>query len=126
MLQRARGAPPRSTDEPSGTTTPKAHEAAVSTGSPSSESDVSEATREREEQYDRWLENMRVIETLREYVRSRLDRRDFIAEEAERARLERDGDAMDVDVRSPKHTSHEMPRSKDGPSLYPILPVPGS
>lgn len=122
MLQRARGAAPRPAEAPtSGAATPKASEAALSVGSPSSESDVSDATREREEQYDRWLENMRTIETLREYVRRRLDTKDYLDE----AGRSRDVDAMDVDVKSPQAAPTSLPK-KEGNSLYPILPVPGS
>lgn len=127
MLQRARGAPPRSIAEEQAAAVPAsspkhAPAAAAETenaASPASSesSDVSEATREREEQYDRWLENMRVIEGLREYVRGRLDRREFENEAAA------DADAMDVDsVKSPKLP---IKAAKEN-SLYPILPVPGS
>lgn len=119
MLQRARGAPPRSPEEQSGKTTPKASESALSVGSPSSESDVSEATREREEQYDRWLENMRVIESLREYVRGRLERKEFSTDEERR-----ESEAMDVDPRSPRSPVQSAP--KEGSSLYPILRMPGA
>lgn len=66
MLQRARGGPPplpRKDKNNSGTSTPKASESVVSAGSSSSESAASDATREREEQYDRWLENMRIVDT---------------------------------------------------------------
>ncbi|KAL7785529.1 hypothetical protein V8C37DRAFT_317603 [Trichoderma ceciliae] len=133
MLQRARGAPPppppRSSDEPSGAVTPKASDSAASVGSPSSESDVSDGTREREEQYDRWLENMRVIEALREYVRGRLERRDFMDDYASVGRIRKDVDAMDLDgkPRSPRSPlANERPKSKESTSLYPILPVPGT
>ncbi|KAH6610766.1 pH-response transcription factor pacC [Trichoderma cornu-damae] len=132
MLQRARGAPPpppppRSSDEPSGAATPKASDSAASVGSPSSESsDVSDATREREEQYDRWLENMRVIEALREYVRGRLERRDFVDEYACIGRIRRDVDAMDLDGKPRSPLTNERPKSKESTSLYPILPVPGT
>lgn len=119
MLQRARGAPPRSPEEQSGKTTPKASESALSVGSPSSESDVSEATREREEQYDRWLENMRVIESLREYVRGRLERKEFSTDEERR-----ESEAMDVDPRGPRSPVQSAP--KEGSSLYPILRMPGA
>ncbi|KAK5989999.1 putative pH-response transcription factor pacC [Cladobotryum mycophilum] len=126
MLQRARAAPPppRSPEE-SRATTPKASESAQSVGSPSSDSDVSEATREREEQYDRWLENMRVIETLRDYIRGRLHRHEFA--DGEHSTLERDPDAMDIDSRASKSpVVAERPKPKEATSLYPILPVPGS
>lgn len=121
LLQRARGALPTRPVEPtSAATTPKAAPAADSPSSPSSESDTSEATRERDEQYDRWLENMRVIEGLREYVRGRLERREY--EESER-----DGEAMDVDAKSPQPPApRTLTKGKEGNSLYPILPVPGS
>lgn len=124
MLQRARGAPPRSVDDSNGAPAPKASESALSLGSPSSESDMSEATREREEQYDRWLENMRVIESLREYVRGRLDRKEYV-EEADREN-KKDADSMDVDARSPRSQTPEMRHPKEGSSLYPILRMPGA
>lgn len=123
MLQRARGAVPR--PEPP-TSTPRACESGPSSvGSPSSESDASETTREREEQYDRWLENMRVIETLREYVRGRLERREFDEEsnssEAPGSPRGPPAEAMDVDAKSPAPQHKELP----GPSsLYPILRMP--
>lgn len=125
LLQRARGPLPSRAVEPapSGATTPKAPAPAVeSPASPASESsDVSDATREREEQYDRWLENMRVIEGLREYIRGRLERREYIKDGADR-----DADAMDVDVKSPQMPPRTLGKGKEGNSLYPILPVPGS
>jgi hypothetical protein len=124
MLQKARTIPPiRPTEESSGRTTPKAGDSALSVGSPSSESDVSEATRDREEQYDRWLENMRVIENLREYVRGRLDRRDFSSSGVAET-CNNDVDAMDVDVKSPPRQPISL--REGGSSLYPRLPVPGS
>jgi hypothetical protein len=127
MLQRSRAAPPpapRSTEEHSGASTPKASESALSVGSPSSESEASssDSTRERDEQYDRWLENMRVIETLREYVRGRLSRREFEHEEQSL----RYAEAMDVDVKSPKPAAKEASLPKEGSSLYPILRLPES
>ncbi|KAM4057055.1 hypothetical protein HRG_003905 [Hirsutella rhossiliensis] len=132
MLQRARGMPPPRPAEESGRVTPKAGDSALSVGSPSSESD-SESIKEREEQYDRWLENMRVIESLREYVRGRLERKEFV-DEAERAKAEQAdkdkaavGEAMDVDVKSPKSPVKQVLGSREGAlSLYPVLPVPGS
>ncbi|KAM0562129.1 hypothetical protein ACHAPJ_002573 [Fusarium lateritium] len=126
MLQRARGGPlplPHE-DSTSGASTPKASESALSVGSPSSESDVSDATREREEQYDRWLENMRVIETLREYVRGRLERKEFV-EDGE-ARRPSNADAMDVDPKSPQPPARELGTPREGSSLYPILRMPGA
>ena len=141
MLQRARVGPlPRPVEEPNGgSTTPKAiSESALSASSPSSESDQSETTREREEQYDRWLENMRVIEGLREYVRGRLHRKEFSSDASlssstirpsplsSALKVEEDnGDAMDVDVKSPKpsEATHGDPRPA---ALYPPLRMPGA
>jgi len=125
MLQRARGAPPRSApEERDGASTPKASEAV---SSPSSEdTDVSESTREKEVEYDRWLENMRVIESLREYVRGRLERRDYLEEGEQRSR-ERSAEPMDVDVKSPKSPAAREPsHPREGSSLYPILRMPGA
>ncbi|KFA55859.1 hypothetical protein S40293_01956 [Stachybotrys chartarum IBT 40293] len=130
MLQRGRAAPlPRPHEDTSGTATPKTSESALSIGSPSSESDASDASRERDEQYDRWLENMRVIETLREYVRGRLSRREFEQEreqEQQRQEQRRYSEQMDVDVKSPKSVTREINHPKEGSSLYPILRLPGS
>ncbi|KND95068.1 pH-response transcription factor [Tolypocladium ophioglossoides CBS 100239] len=128
MLQRARAAPPpppRSVED-SGKTTPKAGESALLVGSPSSESD-SDSTKEREEQYDRWLENMRVIESLRDYVRRRLDRKEYV-EDCDNADKDRkESDAMDIDVKSPRSPAKQPLSPKEGvSSLYPVLPVPGS
>ncbi|KAL6859630.1 pH-response transcription factor pacC [Trichoderma novae-zelandiae] len=126
MLQRARGAPPRSSEEPSGAATPKASESAASTGSPSSESDASEATRERDEQYEMWVDNMRVIEALREYLRGRLERREYEEECSGLGRIRREVDAMDLDGKPRSPLAHERPKSKESSSLYPVLPVPGT
>ncbi|KAM0341948.1 hypothetical protein ACHAPQ_000252 [Fusarium lateritium] len=126
MLQRARGPLPlpQPQEDMSGASTPKASESALSVGSPSSESDTSDATREREEQYDRWLENMRVIETLREYVRGRLERKEFVDEN--KSPRPSHADAMDVDPKSPQPPSRELNTPREGSSLYPILRMPGS
>ncbi|KAG5926541.1 hypothetical protein E4U53_003058 [Claviceps sorghi] len=127
ILQKARIIPPiRPVEETSGAvggrTTPKPGDSAVSVGSPSSESDTSE-TKESEEQYDRWLENMRVIETLRDYVRGRLERKDFEQDdEVETARKE--GDSMDLDKKSPPRQPITL--REGGSSLYPRLPIPGT
>lgn len=129
MLQRARGPlppPPRSSDEPSGAATPKASESAASVGSPSSESDASDASRERDEQYEKWLENMRVIEALRDYVRGRLERRDFVDEYPSVGGIRKEVDAMDLDGKPRSPLANERPKAKESTSLYPILPVPGS
>ncbi|KAL2752514.1 hypothetical protein ACRALDRAFT_1065632 [Sodiomyces alcalophilus JCM 7366] len=79
MLQRANPAPrpaeaPTSAPAP-GPGPPKSE---PPRGSPSSESETSESARDREEKYDQWLENMRTIEALREYIRDRIARNDFI------------------------------------------------
>ncbi|KAH7328584.1 hypothetical protein B0I35DRAFT_473269 [Stachybotrys elegans] len=125
MLQKARAAPPRPYEDVSGASTPKASESAMSIGSPSSESEASDGSRERDEQYDRWLENMRVIETLRKYVQGRLTRREFVEDE-DMHRGGRDAEAMDVDMRSPRSPLRELNHPKEGSSLYPILRMPGS
>lgn len=133
MLQRARGAPPRLVvEERRGSATPKASESAPSVSSPSSESDTSESVKEREEVYEKWVENMRAIETLRDYVRSRLQRHDFEDEPTGGpSPIKKEGgvDAMDVDpkdAKSPKSSvkSHDGP--KEGSSLYPLLRMPGA
>ncbi|KAG6001722.1 hypothetical protein E4U43_001253 [Claviceps pusilla] len=124
ILQKARTIPPiRPVEETSGRTTPKPGDSAPSIGSPSSESDASETTKESEEQYDRWLENMRVIETLREYIRGRLERKDFEQDEEAEANR-RDENAMDLDVKSPPRQPIGL--REGGSSLYPRLPIPGS
>ncbi|KJZ71803.1 pH-response transcription factor pacC [Hirsutella minnesotensis 3608] len=130
MLQKARARdmpPPSRGAEDSGRVTPKASESAQSVGSPSSESD-SESIKEREEQYDRWLENMRVIESLREYVRWRLERKEYAGDDGEAGENRKSsGEAMDVDVKSPKSPAKQpLPLREGGSSLYPVLPVPGS
>ena len=107
--------------------TPKAGDSALSVGSPSSESD-SESTKEREEQYDRWLENMRVIESLREYVRGRLSHKEY-AEDGDGAsdKDRKDSDAMDVDAKTPPSPARQVVGLEGGgSSLYPVLPVPRS
>ncbi|KAG6038523.1 hypothetical protein E4U41_004116 [Claviceps citrina] len=125
ILQKARTIPPiLPVEEASGRSTSKQPgDSAASIGSPSSESDTSEATKEREEQYDRWLENMRVIEKLREYVRGRLQRNDFAQDDEDEA-PPADGDAMDVDVKSSPRQPIGL--REGGSSLYPRLPLPGS
>jgi hypothetical protein len=128
MLQRASNGATRMLEgSPSPpATTPKSSESApLSVGSPSSESDVSDAAREREEQYDRWLEHMRTIEALREYVRDRLDRKEYIEEAAAAARAERHresgSDAMDIDT-EPTGTNV----SPAAAPLYPLLRLNGN
>ncbi|KAH7112758.1 hypothetical protein B0J13DRAFT_421309, partial [Dactylonectria estremocensis] len=70
-------------DNTSYATLPEASMSALSTGTPCFESDIFDATREREEQYDHWLENLRVIKILREYVRGRLERKEFVEDDEE-------------------------------------------
>lgn len=116
MLQRANPTPLRRvSDTPTSAPVKSEPTPASSVGSPSSESDVSDATREREEKYDQWLENMRTIEALREYIRDRISRQDFSGDAEARAYEERyrSPDAMDVDSK----------RSTPQPAapLYPIL-----
>lgn len=133
LLQRPRGPPPRSTDEHyysrDGPSASKGSEPAIS--SPSSESDASDASRDREEQYERWLENMRVIENLREYVRDRLSRRDYLTDEYNNeqrySRTESQHAHMDVDMKSPQSpASPEAKHPRESSSLYPLLRMPSS
>lgn len=131
MLQRARGAPPspplQSSSEANGATTPKASESVSSIGSPSSDSsDVSEGTREREERYEKWVDNMRAIEALRDYIRVRLERRDYVDEYPNIGTIHKDVDAMDLDGKSKSPLANERSQTKESTSLYPILPLPGT
>lgn len=124
MLQRALGYPlPVPHKDSSGASTLKASESARPVGSPSSDSDVSDTIREREEQYARWLENMRVIETLREYVRGLLQRKEYVEEQEERWRSD---DAMDVDVKNPKGPANGLGTPHQCSPPYPILRMPGA
>jgi len=108
MLQRASTGPVRPIVERDGSTTPKTSESAVSSvSSPSAESDNGSETRD-EREYEAWLENIRVIEALREYVVDRLKRGDY---EAGRSGSPAPSDSMDVD--SPKQSAQPA---------YPTLP----
>jgi hypothetical protein len=100
---------------------PKMAESAASpaASTASAESDVSDAVREREEQYDRWLENMRTIEALREYVKDRLERQDFDEDDTARRGRATDPDAMDID----KEPAKESAATPAAP-LYPELRLP--
>jgi hypothetical protein len=93
MLQRANVREDRET-------TPKAPESAVSVSSvssPGAESETSESNRE-DQAYEAWLENVRVIEYLREYVIDRLKRKDYETEGSEAARRASDSpDSMEID-----------------------------
>ncbi|GKT88324.1 pH-responsive PacC/RIM1 [Colletotrichum tofieldiae] len=122
MLQRAAPSSPRSPllmEDSSGVTTPKAESVASSVGSPSSESDMSEGAREREEKYDQWLENMRTIEALREYIRDRIDRREYSEESAEQGSKS----PLASRLKSPEPMEVD---AKPGPAapLYPVLRMP--
>jgi len=112
-------AAPAAESEANGAATPTAASSAVS--SPSASSEASESVREREEQYDQWLENMRVIEYLREYIQNRLEREDFdeesaVAADKEQRRREASTEAMDVDGGDVARPAMEKP-------LYPTLRV---
>lgn len=78
MLQRA-SVGSRPVIEREGSRTPKAPESAISSvGSPSAESERSTENRERDDtSYEVWLDNVRTIEYLREYVGARLRRNEF-------------------------------------------------
>ncbi|KAF3804098.1 pH-response transcription factor pacC [Colletotrichum gloeosporioides] len=119
MLQRANPSSPRSPiirEDSSGFSTPKAESVASSIGSPSasSDSEMSEGARDREEKYDQWLENMRTIEALREYIRERIDRKDF-AEEARSPEASR--------LKSPEPMEVDAKPAPAAP-LYPVLRMP--
>ncbi|KAI1340517.1 hypothetical protein F5Y15DRAFT_422969 [Xylariaceae sp. FL0016] len=105
MLQRAAG--PRPVIDRGISTTPKASESAVSSvSSPSAESETS--TEQREDQdYENWLENVRVIESLREYVIDRLRRKDYDADSPASS------DSMDID----------SPTRPPSQPAYPALPL---
>ncbi|KAI0180965.1 hypothetical protein GGR52DRAFT_522416 [Hypoxylon sp. FL1284] len=78
MLQRGNAAPvparPQIDREMS--TTPKPESAMSTVSSPSAESEASAEARE-DQAYEAWLENVRVIEYLREYVIDRIKRKDY-------------------------------------------------
>ncbi|KAI0167920.1 pH-response transcription factor [Pestalotiopsis sp. NC0098] len=90
MLQRA--APAQRSMPEDRETTPKAPESVVS--SPSAESE----TNSEDAAYEAWLENVRVIEYLREYVIERLKRQDYDAESPASS------DSMEVD--SPRQPAY--------------------
>ncbi|KAI1814852.1 hypothetical protein GGS20DRAFT_546621 [Poronia punctata] len=93
--------------EREGSRTPKAHDSAIS--SPSAESERSSETREREDQaYEVWLENVRTIEFLREYVNERIRRKEFDADSP--------GSSSSMDVDSPGRPPSQP--------AYPALPLP--
>ncbi|OTA60435.1 hypothetical protein K449DRAFT_446507 [Hypoxylon sp. EC38] len=105
MLQRA-NAGPRPHVERESSTTPRASESAISAvSSPSAESEASAEARE-DQVYENWLENIRVIEYLREYVIDRIKRKEY---------EEDSPGSSDMDVDSP-------PRPPSQPA-YPALPL---
>lgn len=105
MLQRASGAR-RSSEEPAGgATTPKAAEP-ESPASPSEDGDASGEP----ESYETWLQNIRVIEFLREAIRDRLENGQF------------DADSEGEDNIDPSLKEAEAAAKNDGP-LYPALPM---
>lgn len=97
MLQRA-STGPRLQD---GEITPKGEYAVSSVSSPAAESDSGTESRD-DQAYEAWLENIRVIEYLREYVIDRLKRKEYDVESPR-------SDDMDID--SPRQPS------------YPALPL---
>ncbi|KAI0844986.1 hypothetical protein F5Y00DRAFT_247620 [Daldinia vernicosa] len=118
MLQRANAAVPRSSHldrEPSTTTTPRASESAASAvSSPSAESEASSAEAREDQAYEAWLENVRVIEYLREYVIDRIKRKDYDAESpAASSAASAGGSDMDVD----------SPTRPPSQPAYPALPL---
>ncbi|KAI8634726.1 hypothetical protein F5Y19DRAFT_122178 [Xylariaceae sp. FL1651] len=105
MLQRA-SAGTRPIIEREGSHTPKASESTISAvSSPSAES---EHSMEREDQaYEVWLENVRCIEYLREYVADRLRRKDYDADSP--------GSSSSMDTDSPTRPPSQP--------AYPALPL---
>jgi len=112
VLQSASGR--RSADESSdrGGSTPKASDNGMSSvSSPSEESEGAEA-----ETYDDWVQHMRVIEYLRNGIRTRLERREYEEDAASRMDTSRiDPMVLDSDNRSRSAERVERP-------LYPVLP----
>lgn len=119
MLQRA--APPRSLPPMSPPAPPsKPLSPRAEARSPSADSEGSEG-RERDRQYDQWLENMRTIERLRGYIAGRLKSGDFEREEREREReREASPGRMEVD-RTPRASPAPERREEKKEGLYPSL-----
>ncbi|KAI1384581.1 uncharacterized protein F4822DRAFT_415626 [Hypoxylon trugodes] len=115
MLQRANTA---HRPEPL-STTPRASEppsAAISAvSSPSAESEASAEARE-DQVYEQWLENIRVIEYLREYVIDRIKRKDFEDESGSEGMVGSPAAASDMDVDS-------SPTRPPSQPAYPALPL---
>ncbi|KAL7627047.1 hypothetical protein AAE478_003823 [Parahypoxylon ruwenzoriense] len=100
MLQRPSAGP-----RPDPTSAPRALESAISAvSSPSAESETSIENRE-DQAYEAWLEHIRVIEFLREYVIDRIKRKDYDAESP----------SSDMDVDSPIRPPSQP--------AYPALPL---
>lgn len=74
--------------------------------SPSARSDSGESARDRAEEL--WIENIRVIEALRQFVHDRLDRREYIEENED-------------SVMTGTKSSSQSPTESSPPSLYPVL-----
>ncbi|KAI1170725.1 hypothetical protein F4777DRAFT_101195 [Nemania sp. FL0916] len=111
MLQRASSGPrPAVVVDREGSRTPKGPESAGSNvSSPSAESERSTEAREREEQaYEIWIENVRTIEFLREYVGERLKRKEYEETGSTGSNSSTDGDSP---VRPPSQPA------------YPALPL---
>jgi hypothetical protein len=92
----------RHRDESGTASTPRASE---STMSPTPSSDDSEGSSEAES-YDDWLQNMRIIESLRKYVQDRLARRDYSRDDDSRI------DPMVLDPPA---------KAGEGKPMYPVL-----
>jgi len=62
-----------------------------------------------------WVENIRVIEALRQYVRERLEKKEYVGEDGLAVEAEEDRDGM-------KGVEHEKPKeAKSEAPLYPVL-----
>jgi hypothetical protein len=62
-----------------------------------------------------WVENIRVIEALRQYVRERLEKKEYVGEDGLAVEAEEDRDGMEgVEHEKPKEAKSEAP-------LYPVL-----
>lgn len=126
MLQRASGATSRPAVEREGSTTPKAVESAVS--SVSSPSVDSEAEHQQDQAYESWLENVRVIEYLREYVIDRLKKGEYepeagaAAAAAAAAAGKSSGSSTSSPPRSPMDTDADSPTGPPAQPAYPALP----
>ncbi|RYP63476.1 hypothetical protein DL771_009269 [Monosporascus sp. 5C6A] len=116
MLQRASAGPRPAIvvdrGDASSSATPKAPESAVSSvSSPSAESEASNSENQQDQAYEAWLENVRVIEYLREYVIDRLRRGEYEADSPSAASNQ---SSMDVD----------SPARPPSQPAYPALPLP--